>query len=99
MFLLTSCITPLQRQAQALDAAYRSGDISAADYHTQMGQVRMLQAQHQANFAASLLNYSAQRQRAHQPYRMQVAPIPQLQQPRSGWIMAPKGQMYYYYGN
>ncbi len=56
--------------------------------------------QNQALLGAALINYSAMRSmNAPQPYQMQVAPIPQLQQQRSGWITGPKGQTYYYMGN
>jgi len=56
--------------------------------------------QNQAILGAALINYSAMRSMGTpQPYQMQVAPIPQLQQQRSGWITGPKGQTYFYMGN
>ncbi len=55
--------------------------------------------QNQAILGAALINYGAIRSLSPPPYQMQAAPIPQLQQQRSGWIMGPKGQTYYYMGN
>ncbi len=99
LLLMAGCITPLQRQAQFLNAAYRSGEISAGDYYARMNELQAIQAQNQASLGAALINYGAIRSLSPPPYQMQVAPIPQLQQQRSGWITGPRGQTYFYMGN
>jgi len=93
LLLIAGCMTPLQRQSQALNAAYQRGEISASDYYARMNELEAINQANWRNLSTNLMNFKMQ------PTQLPPLQPLQIRQNRSGYIMGPGGQMYFYSGN